>query len=57
MWQRGLHYGSLVKNPPAKVGDVDLTPDPGGSHKLYSTAKPGRRNHRVRAPEPGAGTP
>ena len=56
MWQRGLRYGSLVKNPPAKVGDVDLTPDPGGSHKLYSTAKPGRRNHRVRAPEPRAGT-
>ena len=38
---RGFPGGSVVKNPPASVGDKSLTPDLGGSHmqlRLCTTA-------------------
>ena len=32
----GFPGGSVVKNPPAITGDVDLIPDPGGSHTVQN---------------------
>ena len=32
----GFPGGSVVKNPPANVGDMDLIPDPERSHMLRS---------------------
>ena len=31
---KGFPVGPVVKNPPAKEGDVGSTPDPGRSHML-----------------------
>ena len=33
----GFPGGSVVKNPPASVGDMGVTPDPGGPHMLRDT--------------------
>ena len=33
---RGSPGGAVVKNPPANVGDMGLSPGPGRSHMLWS---------------------
>ena len=33
---RGFPGGTVVKNPPANVGDMGLSPGPGRSHMLQS---------------------
>ena len=35
--REGFPGGAVVKNPPAKVGDVGSSPGPGRSHMSWST--------------------
>ena len=52
---RGFPGGSVVKNPPAIVGDMSLIPDPGRSIRCGAT-KPMHHNYLASALEPGTAT-
>ena len=52
--KKGFPGGSVVKNPPANVGDVGLIPDCMWEDSTYrGVAKPRRHNSGACAQEPG----
>ena len=51
----GFPGGSVVKNPPANVGDMSLIPGPGRSI-CYGATKPMHHNYLACALEPGTTT-
>ena len=51
----GFPGGSVVKNPPANVGDISLIPGPGRSI-CYGATKPMHHNYLACALEPRTAT-